>query len=94
MKINEDQQSTITERGQVSIPARLRKKMQLRPGQVLSWTMIGPAQFSVTVLDAEASPGPTAALGYLKQRFGAPQLRTNDLMKELRDGDRDEDADE
>jgi len=89
MKINDDQQSTITERGQVSIPARLRKKLQLKPGQVLAWAVLGPLQLSVTVVDAEDSPGPLAALGYLKQRFGGPQLRTNEVMNELRDGDED-----
>jgi AbrB family looped-hinge helix DNA binding protein len=33
-------QSTLTERGQISIPASLRKSMKLRPGQSFHWQRI------------------------------------------------------
>ena len=41
--------STLTERGQISIPASLRKSMNLKPGQKLRFTEISESEFRVTV---------------------------------------------
>lgn len=35
-------QTTVTERGQTSIPAKIRKHLGIKPGQRLEWTEDGP----------------------------------------------------
>lgn len=78
--------SMITERGQVSVPAELRKSMGLRAGQKLHWERISDREMRVSVRD-EAPPGPLSVLGYAKRLGGRPHRRTEDWMKELREGE-------
>jgi AbrB family looped-hinge helix DNA binding protein len=79
-------ESTLTERGQVSIPAALRKAMHLRTGQRLRFEQISDREMRV-IVDADAVEGPMSVLGYARRiRHGAPR-RTADWMKELRGGE-------
>ena len=78
--------STLTERGQISIPAALRKKMGLKPGQRLRWEHITAREARV-VVEATKPAGPLAALGYAR-KLGRPPRRTAEWMKELRAGER------
>lgn len=79
--------STLTERGQISLPAALRKKMRLKPGQRLRWEHISDREARV-VVEAAVPAGPKAALGYARKlRAGKPR-RTADWMQELRDGEK------
>ena len=76
---------TLTERGQVSVPAKLRRQMQLKPGQRLRWEPVSDTEMRIVV--EAAQPDPLAALGFgSKCRKGEPR-RTADWMKELRAGE-------
>ena len=79
-------QSTLTERGQISVPAALRKSMRLRTGQRFTWERISAREFRVTVASGRPA-GPLSVLGYaLKIRKG-PGRKTSDWMRELRAGE-------
>ena len=77
--------SVITERGQVSIPAHLRKELSLVKGQRLLWEKTGEHEIRVTVLPEPERRGAMAMLGFAK-RF-RPTRRTEDWMAELREGE-------
>ena len=77
--------SVVTDRGQVSIPSRLRKELSLAKGQRLLWEKAGEREIRVTILPEPESRGATAMLGFAK-RF-RPARRTKDWMAELRDGE-------
>jgi AbrB family looped-hinge helix DNA binding protein len=80
-------ESTLTERGQISIPASLRKAMNLRPGQRLKFTRVSDLEFRVFKQN-DAPPGPMAMLGYARRLRTGPARRTSDWMRELREGER------
>lgn len=84
--------STLTERGQVSFPASLRRKASLRPGQRISWTQISPTEFRVNVLQEKTEiPGPFGMLGYAKNKYRPGDTRTSDeIMADLREGERED----
>ncbi len=78
--------STVTERGQVSVPAELRRAMRLRAGQKLEWERVSDREMRVWLRE-ESPPGPLSVLGYARRmRGGAPRL-TKEWMHELRDGE-------
>jgi AbrB family looped-hinge helix DNA binding protein len=77
--------SVITERGQVSIPAQLRKELALAKGQRLLWEKTGEHEIRVTVLPEPEPRGAMAMLGFAK-RF-RPTRQTKDWMDELREGE-------
>ncbi|HKI01644.1 MAG TPA: AbrB/MazE/SpoVT family DNA-binding domain-containing protein [Thermoanaerobaculia bacterium] len=77
--------SVITERGQVSIPSRLRKELSLAKGQRLLWEKTGEREIRVTILPEPEPHGALAMLGFAK-RFRTTR-RTKDWMAELRDGE-------
>jgi AbrB family looped-hinge helix DNA binding protein len=78
--------STLTERGQISIPASLRKSMNLKPGQKLRFTEISESEFRVTVYQ-EKPVGPVAVLGYARRLRPDGPRTTTSWMKELREGE-------
>jgi AbrB family looped-hinge helix DNA binding protein len=80
-------QSTLTERGQISIPSALRKAMNLRPGQRLSFAAVSDNEFRV-LRQSDAPPGPLAMLGYARKLRAGPARRTSDWMRELREGEK------
>lgn len=77
--------SVITERGQVSIPAHLRKELSLAKGQRLLWEKTGEREIRITVLSEPEPRGARAMLGFAK-RF-RPTRRTKDWMEEIREGE-------
>lgn len=77
--------SVVTERGQVSIPSRLRKELSLVQGQRLLWEKVGEHEMRVTVLPDPEPRGAIAMLGFAK-RFRHPR-HTEDWMAELREGE-------
>ncbi len=77
--------TTLTERGQISIPAKIRKDLRLKPGDRLAWREISEHECRLTVLARPAGPGAEAMLGYAKQ-FRQPRP-TAEWMAELRDGE-------
>jgi hypothetical protein len=61
----------------------------MRPGQKLRWEQISETVFRVAVETPDDAPGPLAALGYARRFSSAPVPRTDEVMRELREGDTD-----
>lgn len=80
-------EATLTERGQISVPAELRKAMNLRTGQRLKFAKVSDREFRV-IADPVAPPGPLAVLGYARKIRKGPARRTNEWMRELREGEK------
>ncbi len=78
--------SSLTERGQVSVPAGIRKAMGLLPGQKLHWEQISDREMRVSVHE-ETPTGPISVLGYARRFRSEPARRTADWMRELREGE-------
>ncbi len=79
-------ESTLTERGQVSVPAELRKTMRLHTGQRLSWQRISDREMRV-VIEEEKPMGPLSVLGYARKLHPATARTTDQWMRELREGE-------
>ena len=79
-------EATLTERGQISVPAALRKAMNLLPGQRLKFAPVSDHEFRV-IAQADAPPGPLAMLGYARKLRTGPARRTSEWMRELREGE-------
>ena len=77
--------SVVTERGQVSIPAELRKELALGKGRRLLWEIASDSELRVVVLPERPSPGSLHMLGFAR-RFRATRT-TADWMAELREGE-------
>jgi len=77
--------SVITERGQVSIPAHLRKELGLEKGRRLLWEKSGDQEIRVVILPDREPRGAMAMLGFAKSF--RPTRRSQDWMKELREGE-------
>jgi len=89
MKSGNATATVLTERGQVSVPSRMRKKAGLVPGQRLLWRQTGPDSFSVTVQpDPRRRQRAVDLIGYAKRyaNDGLPK-RTDDVLKLLREGE-------
>lgn len=78
--------TVVTERGQVSIPAEIRKKMKLRPGQRILWDLTSERECRVTLSPAGRPQGALAMLGYAATFRRA--RRTHEWMAELREGEK------
>jgi bifunctional DNA-binding transcriptional regulator/antitoxin component of YhaV-PrlF toxin-antitoxin module len=79
--------TTLTERGQTSVPAAIRKHLRLRPGCQLRWQEVSDHECRLVIDDGTTGPGAEAMLGYAAQF--RPTRRSDDWMRELREGDRD-----
>ena len=79
---------TLTERGQISVPAFLRKAMKLRPGQRFKFAPVSDHEFRV-ITQKSTPPGPLAMLGYARKLRTGPARRTSDWMRELRGGEKE-----
>lgn len=78
--------TTVTQRGQTTIPARLRHQHHVEAGTELIWSPVGPDEWRVRIeRKKERAPNPTAMLGYARQ---FRDVRTTaDWMRELREGE-------
>ena len=80
---------TLTERGQVSVPASLRKAMGLKPGCTLRFEQVSPTEIRLSVIPAATPMGLRAALGYARKLFPNRKPRsTESWMREIRGGER------
>jgi AbrB family looped-hinge helix DNA binding protein len=77
--------TTVTERGQVSIPAEIREQLHIQPGQRLVWEKVSDSECRVRLRPGLPAPGAVAMLGYAK-RFRKAR-RTREWIAELREGD-------
>ncbi len=76
--------TVVTERGQTSIPAHLRKEMGLEKGKRLVWEKVSDEEIRILVRSS-AEADPVAMLGFAR-RFRHAR-RTAAWMSELRAGD-------
>ena len=79
--------TTVTERGQVSIPAALRAAMRMQTCQKLRWEQVSDRECRVT-LEVPATPDPFAALGMGPQLRGDQARSTAAWMCEIRAGEK------
>ena len=75
----------ITDRGQISVPAQVRRRMRIEPGTRIVWQAVSDHECRITVQKAGTGEGPLAVLGFARN---FRQTRTTaEWMKELREGD-------
>jgi AbrB family looped-hinge helix DNA binding protein len=77
---------TLTERGQISVPAVIRKDLGLHPGQRLRWEKVSSSECRI-VIERENAQGPMAALGFARKFRQGKARRTSEWMRELREGE-------
>lgn len=80
--------TTLTERGQVSIPADFRAELGLKPGDKLLWSASGDKALLITTCEAPKRKGARAMLGYAKTF--RETMSTAEWMKILREGEEDD----
>ena len=78
--------STLTERGQISVPAALRKSMSLHTGQHFRWERITDRELRL-IVEPETPAGPLSVLGYARKLRPATPRTTQEWMGELREGE-------
>lgn len=79
--------TVVTERGQVSIPASIRKELRLKTGQPLVWEKISDRECLVKVPRKKKPLSVMALLGFAARFRGEKGHRTAKVMAELRDGE-------
>ena len=77
---------TLTERGQISMPASLRRKMHLKAGQKLRWEPVSETEVRV-VVETDTVVDPLKALGFGRTVREDGPRRTSEWMDEIRDGE-------
>jgi len=80
-----EQITTLTERGQTSIPSRIRRDMHMHPGTKLRWLEVSKNECHIIIEEPESGPGAKAMLGYADEF--RKRKTTKEWMKELRDGE-------
>ena len=81
--------TTLTERGQVSMPASLRKQLRLKPGQPLMWEKVSDDECRVRVVRGREDETAKSMRGFMKQfQTGTKSPKTTaGWMKLLREGE-------
>ncbi|MBI2895366.1 MAG: AbrB/MazE/SpoVT family DNA-binding domain-containing protein [Deltaproteobacteria bacterium] len=79
--------TVVTDRGQVSIPAELRRELHLSAGRKLLWEKLSDRELRVRAIDERKPVGPLAVLGFAR-RFRRERRATADWMEDLRTGER------
>jgi arylsulfatase A-like enzyme len=87
MIMHDDMTTTLTERGQTSVPAKLRKQAHLRGGRTLRWYAVSDREFRVVVETNENAPGPLAALGWALRHNPQGVPTSDEAIAELREGE-------
>ena len=79
--------TTITERGQISIPAQLRREMNLKPGQTILWEKLSVNECRLIIEPRTViKPDPLGALNFASEH-GLAQRRSDEVLAELREGE-------
>ena len=79
---------TLTERGQISIPADFRAELGLKPGDKLLWSASGDKALLVMTVEAPKRKSFKSAIGYAKTF--RKTMSTAEWMKILREGEEDD----
>lgn len=82
------QTTVVTERGQVSIPAAVRKALGLKAGQPLVWETLSDRECLVRVPRKKKPAGARAMIGFAARFRGEKGRSTAEVMAELREGER------
>lgn len=82
------QTTVVTERGQVSIPAAIRKELGLKTGQPLIWEKISDRECLVRIPRKKKPLGAVAMIGFAARFRGEKGRPTTEVMAELREGER------
>ena len=77
--------TTVTERGQVSIPATVRKRLNLTPGQRVTWEPISDHECRMKVAPESPILGAKAIFFYSSNFLRV--RRTSEWMDEIRQGE-------
>ena len=77
--------TTLTERGQVSIPAKIRRRLGMKPGARVCWQEVSDHECRLLV--REEGPGAEAMRGYAAD-FRETRS-TKEWMSKLREGEAD-----
>ncbi|MBA2319826.1 MAG: AbrB/MazE/SpoVT family DNA-binding domain-containing protein [Deltaproteobacteria bacterium] len=77
--------TVVTERGQTSIPAEVRRALDIEPGARLAWEPVSGDELRVRVIRPARSADPVSMLGFARQ-FRAVRS-TDEWMDELREGE-------
>ena len=80
--------TVVTERGQVSIPAAIRKELDLKPGQPLVWEKLSDRECLVRVPRKKKPLGAKAMLGFGARFRGEKGRPTAEWMADLRAGEK------
>jgi AbrB family looped-hinge helix DNA binding protein len=80
--------TVVTERGQTSIPAKIRRQLNLKPGQKLRWQQVGDNECRVFHDTSESAPGPIAMLGFARKLNPQDVRTTDEWVRELREGEK------
>jgi AbrB family looped-hinge helix DNA binding protein len=85
-----DASTTLTERGQVSIPASIRREMSLEPGQELIWRRLSDDEVRIQVVRRKKPRNARGVIGCAKKRHDEQgwATRTDEWLKVLRAGER------
>jgi len=78
--------TTLTARGQVSVPSSVRRRMGLKTGDRLRWEVISERECRV-VVEVHAIGDPLNALGFGPKFRGDKGRQTAEWMRELRAGE-------
>jgi AbrB family looped-hinge helix DNA binding protein len=83
--------TTLTERGQVSVPASLRKQLHLKPGQPLMWEKVSDDECRVRIVRPRETKATKSMRGFMKrfQTDTTLPATTAGWMKLLREGERE-----
>ena len=78
--------TVVTDRGQVSIPALVRKELNLVKGRRLAWERVSGKELRVIVMEDEEPVGANAVRGFAR-RFREEPRSSSEWMAELREGE-------
>ena len=71
----------------MSIPAQLRRDMNLQPGQTIVWEKVSAKECRLIIQPRTAiKPDPVGALKFAMEH-GLAQRRTDEVLAELREGE-------
>lgn len=79
--------TTLTERGQVSIPVALRKQLHLRRGQPLLWEKVSDDECRIIIVRQRKTGGDKAVRGFMKRFHKDMPATTAGWMGLLREGE-------
>lgn len=86
----DDMTTTLTERGQTSVPAAIRKQAGLAPGQALRWEFVSEHELRVIIPeDIKTPPNAVSMIGFARRIIPGLPATTAAMLELLRAGEAD-----